>query len=128
MRQNAPCFSIHIWWIRIIPMYRDFLRPRELQGTHMDTLKPKNSKSKKCSVWEDFFTFWAILAHSGAWCTPESSRSVNPTSTRGEGIMPPQYYVPPDFHMFLRACRPCIAHAKKRCIFCISFYCYLVSP
>jgi hypothetical protein len=35
-----------------------------LQGTHMDTLKPKSSKSIKFTVGGGFFTFWAILAHS----------------------------------------------------------------
>ena len=37
-----------------------------LQGTHMDTLKPKSSKSITYAVKESFFTFWAILAHSAA--------------------------------------------------------------
>ena len=65
MEQNAPCFSPHILWIWIIlPMYHDFLGPRGLQGTHMDTLKPKKSKWITFTVWEGFFTFWAILAHS----------------------------------------------------------------
>ena len=64
MEQNAPCFSPHILWIWIIlPMYHDFLGPRGLQGTHMDTLKPKNSKSITFTVRGGFFTFWAILAH-----------------------------------------------------------------
>ena len=45
-------------------MYHDFLGPRGLQGTHMDTLKPKNSKSITFTVRGGFFTFWAILAHS----------------------------------------------------------------
>ena len=35
-----------------------------IQGTHMDTLKPKNSKLITFTVREGFFTFWAILAHS----------------------------------------------------------------
>ena len=47
-------------------MYHDFLGPRGLQETHMDTLKPKNSKSIIFTVKEGFFTFWAILAHSAA--------------------------------------------------------------
>ena len=47
-------------------MYHDFLGPRGLQGTHMDSLKPKNSKSITFTVREGFFTFWAILAHSAA--------------------------------------------------------------
>ena len=46
-------------------MYHDFLGPRGLQGTHMDTLKPKHSKSRTFTVRGGFFTFWAILAHSG---------------------------------------------------------------
>ena len=67
MEQNAPCFSPHILWICIIlPMYHDFLGPRGLQGTHMDTLKPKNSKLITFTVREGFFTFWAILAHSAS--------------------------------------------------------------
>ena len=45
-------------------MYQDFLGPRGLQGTHMDTLKPKNSKSMTFNGREGFFTFWEILAHS----------------------------------------------------------------
>ena len=45
-------------------MYHDFLGPRGLKGTYMDTLKPKNSKLITFTVREDFFTFWAILAHS----------------------------------------------------------------
>ena len=47
-------------------MYHDFLGPRGLQGTHMDTLKPKNSKLITFTVRGGFFTFWAILAHSMA--------------------------------------------------------------
>ena len=47
-------------------MYHDFKGPRGLQGTHMDTLKPKKSKSITFAVREGFFTFWAILAHSAA--------------------------------------------------------------
>ena len=39
--------------------------PRELQGTHIGTSKPKNSKSITFTVRGGFFTFWAILAHSG---------------------------------------------------------------
>ena len=46
-------------------MYHDFLGPQGLQGTHMDTLKPKNSKSMTFTVGESFFTFWAILANGG---------------------------------------------------------------
>ena len=44
MEQNAPGFSPNIFliWI-ILPMYHDFLGPRELQWTHMDTLRSKNS-------------------------------------------------------------------------------------
>jgi hypothetical protein len=45
-------------------MYHDFLGPRVLQGTHMDTLKPNNSKSILFTVTGGFFTFWAILAYS----------------------------------------------------------------
>jgi hypothetical protein len=45
-------------------MYHAFLGPRGLQGTHMDTLKSKNSKSITFTVRGGFFTFWAILAHS----------------------------------------------------------------
>ena len=42
MEQNAPCFSPHILWIWIIlPIHHDFLGPRGLQETHMDTLKPQ---------------------------------------------------------------------------------------
>jgi hypothetical protein len=37
------------------------------QGTHMDTLKPKNSKLITFTVRGGFFTFWAILAHSVPW-------------------------------------------------------------
>ena len=48
-------------------MYHDFLGPRGLQGTHMDTLKPKNSKLITFTVRGCFFTFWAILAHSAAF-------------------------------------------------------------
>ena len=40
------------------------LGPRGLQGTHMGTLKPKNSKSITFTVRGGFFTFWASLAHS----------------------------------------------------------------
>ena len=48
-------------------MYHEFLRPRGLQDTHMDTLKPKiNKKSIAFTVKEGFFTFWVILAHSVA--------------------------------------------------------------
>ena len=43
-------------------MYHDFLGPRGLQGTHMDTLKPKKSKSIAFTVRGGFFTSWAILA------------------------------------------------------------------
>ena len=50
-------------------MYHDFLGPKGLQGTHMDTLKPKNSKSITFTVREGFFTYWAILAHSASWRT-----------------------------------------------------------
>ena len=39
-----------------------------LQGTHMDTLKPKDLKSITFTVRGGFFTFLAILAHSVA-CT-----------------------------------------------------------
>ena len=67
MEKNTPCFSPHILWIWIIPpMYYDFLGPRGLQGTHMDTLKTKNSKSITFTVRGGFFTFWTILAHSVA--------------------------------------------------------------
>ena len=45
-------------------MYYNFLGPKGLQGTHMDILKPKKSKSMTFTVREGFFTFWAILAHS----------------------------------------------------------------
>ena len=38
--------------------------PRELQGTHVDTVKQKNSKFITFTVREGFFTFWAILAQS----------------------------------------------------------------
>ena len=66
MEQNAPCFSPHILWIwTILPMYHDVLGPRGLQGTHMDTLKPKKkSKSITFTVREGFFTFWTIPVHS----------------------------------------------------------------
>ena len=37
-----------------------------LQGIHIDTLKPKNSKSITFTVRGGFFTFWASLAHSVA--------------------------------------------------------------
>ena len=47
-------------------MYHDFLGPSGLQGTHMDTLKPKKSKLLTFTVKGGFFTFWAILAHSAA--------------------------------------------------------------
>ena len=47
-------------------MHYDFWEPRGLLGTHMDTLKPKNSKSIKFTERGGFFTFWAILAHSVA--------------------------------------------------------------
>ena len=47
-------------------MYHDFLGPRRLQGTHMDALKPRNSKSITFTVRGGFFTFWAILAHSAS--------------------------------------------------------------
>ena len=47
-------------------MYHDFLGPRGLQGTHIDTLKLKNSKLITFTVRGGFFTFWAILAHSAA--------------------------------------------------------------
>ena len=67
MEQNALCFSPHILWIWIIlPMYHDFLGPKGLQGTHMGTLKPKNSKLITFTVRGGFFTFWAILAHSAS--------------------------------------------------------------
>ena len=45
-------------------MHYDFLGPTGLQGTHMDTLKLKNSKSIIFTVRGCFFTFLAILAHS----------------------------------------------------------------
>ena len=46
-------------------MYHNFLGPRGLQETHMDTfIKNKNSKSMTFTVRWGFFTFWAILAHS----------------------------------------------------------------
>ena len=45
-------------------MYRYFLGPRELQGTHKNTLKPKKSKLVTFTLRGGFFTFWAILAHS----------------------------------------------------------------
>ena len=66
MEQNAPCFSPHILWIWIIlPMYHDFLGPRGLQGTHMDTSKPKKFKNDNIHYERGgFFTFFAILAHS----------------------------------------------------------------
>jgi hypothetical protein len=38
------------------------------QETHIDTLKPKKSKSIMFNVRGGLFTFWAILAHSGALC------------------------------------------------------------
>ena len=41
-----------------------FLGPTGLQGTHMDTLKPKNSKLIRFTVRGCFFTFWAMLDHS----------------------------------------------------------------
>ena len=47
-------------------MYHDFLGPRGLQGTHMDTLKPKEIKSMTFTLRGGFFTFWAIVAH----CVP----------------------------------------------------------
>ena len=47
-----------------------------LQGTHMDTLKPKNSKSITFTMTmrEGFFTFWAILSHSAPTGTVPARR------------------------------------------------------
>ena len=61
MEQNAPYFYSHIFliWL-ILPMYQDFLGPRGLHGTHMDTSKSKNSKLLIFTVRGGFFTFWAI--------------------------------------------------------------------
>ena len=57
-------------------MYHDFFGPRGLQGTHMDTLKPKNSKSITFTVREGFFTFWAILAHYAPRAHPGHRKNV----------------------------------------------------
>ena len=48
-------------------MYHNFLGPRGLRGNRMDTLKPKNSKLITFTERGGFFTFWAILAHSGMY-------------------------------------------------------------
>ena len=64
MEQNVPCFSLHLVNLNKLPMYHDFLGPRGLQGTHMDT--KEKSKSITFTVRGGFFTFWAILAQSGA--------------------------------------------------------------
>jgi hypothetical protein len=60
-------------------MYHDFLGPRGLQGTHMNTLNPKNLKSITFTVREGFFTLLAILAHSAAakaWSLPRFRVSI----------------------------------------------------
>ena len=56
-------------------MYHDFLGPRGLQGTQMDTLKPKKSKSTTFTVRGGFFTFWAILAYCEAPQTGDCTRT-----------------------------------------------------
>ena len=60
-------------------MYHDFLKPRELQGIHMDTLKTKKSKSITFTVRGGFFTCWAILAHSASYL--KTSFYLNPEAT-----------------------------------------------
>ena len=71
-----------ILWIWIILlMYHNFLGLRGLQGTHMNTLKPKNSKLIQFTVRGDFFTFWDILAHSvPCHGTPSTPRDDTPDS------------------------------------------------
>ena len=60
-------------------MYHDFWGPKGLQGTHMDTLKPKNSKSITFTEKGGFFTFWAILAHSAPWPISQKMSKFPPT-------------------------------------------------
>ena len=64
MEQNVPCFSLHLVNLNKLPMYQDFLGPRGLQGTHMDT--KEKSKSITFTVRGGFFTLLAILAY----CAP----------------------------------------------------------
>ena len=54
-------------------MYHNFLGPSGLQGTHMDTLKPKKFKIDNIHCQRGFFTFWAILAHSVAPPAPRGT-------------------------------------------------------
>ena len=58
--------SLHISYL-LYQCTITFLGPRGLQGTHTDTLRPKNSQSITYTVKRGFFTFWAILAHSAAF-------------------------------------------------------------
>ena len=50
-------------------MHCDFLGSFGLQETHMDALKPFNSKSVTLTMRGGFFTKFAALAHGGA-CAP----------------------------------------------------------
>ena len=68
-------------------MYHDFLGPRELQGTHMDTSKPKKLKSITFTVRGSFFTFWVILAQNVPW-HPRILADQLTLSQRGERIKP----------------------------------------
>ena len=81
-------------------MYHDFLGPRGLQGTHMDTLKPKNSKSITFTVRGGFFTFWAILAHSAAPCPASCpAPGLAPGSAPGPAPSPAPKKVYPGFEL-----------------------------
>ena len=73
-------------------MYHDVLGPRGLQGTHMDTLKPKESKSITFTVRGGFFTFWLILAHSAPplpLLPPPLSNSQNLAKDQALAALPP---------------------------------------
>ena len=60
-----------------------------LQGTQMDTLKPKNSKLTTFTVRGGFFTFLAILAHSAAlrlYCSALEKKSARPQARFTMGL------------------------------------------